>query len=188
MGQTVPVTVFKYTAIGTIEERIHQILTAKQVLFDEIVDDVSLDLASRLTSDEIFGLFGLDRPSDDTPRGRPGDRPGLDFEQRCARILTALGWRVERTPLSRDGGVDLVASKMDEVGIESRLYVQCKDHARAVGVEVVRQLLGVLPNTQVAKALVAARSGLTADAARLARERDVIVWDEARIAELEKRV
>lgn len=60
MGQDYPVTVFKYTCLGTIEERIEQILLEKQRLFDDIVDDVSIDVGSRLTRDEIFGLFGLE--------------------------------------------------------------------------------------------------------------------------------
>ena len=43
-GQTVPVHVFKYSCIDTIEERIDRILEQKQDLFDELVDDVSLTL------------------------------------------------------------------------------------------------------------------------------------------------
>ncbi len=62
MGQLVPVTVYKYVCEGTIEERIQQILAEKQRLFDEIIDDVSLDIATRLTQDELFGLFGLEVP------------------------------------------------------------------------------------------------------------------------------
>lgn len=59
LGQGYPVHVYKYTLEGTIEERIDRILRAKQLLFDEIVDDVSIDLQARLTGEELFGLFGL---------------------------------------------------------------------------------------------------------------------------------
>ena len=59
-GQTVPVHVFKYSCVNTIEERIDRILERKQELFDELVDDVSMDLASVLTARELFGLFGLE--------------------------------------------------------------------------------------------------------------------------------
>ena len=61
-GQTVPVHVFKYSCIDTIEERIDAILEQKQELFDELVDDASLDLATALSSDQLFGLFGLEPP------------------------------------------------------------------------------------------------------------------------------
>ena len=59
IGQTVKVHVVKYTCVDTIEERIDQLLESKQALFDELVDDVSLDLAGRLSREELLGLFGL---------------------------------------------------------------------------------------------------------------------------------
>ncbi len=185
MGQVVPVTVFKYTCEGTIEERIQDILASKQRLFDEVVDDVSMDVATRLTSDELFGLFGL-APSPSTSGPTVAVRPtGLELEDRCARVLEARGWRVERTPLTRDGGVDLIASKVDAVGLEATVYVQCKDYGRPVGVEVVRQLIGVLPAGRPVQAILAARSGVTADARSLADQRGVRIWDESALVELE---
>ena len=62
-GQTVPVHVFKYSCINTIEERIDRILAQKQELFDELVDDVSFDLTASLSADQLFGLFGLENPA-----------------------------------------------------------------------------------------------------------------------------
>ena len=61
IGQTVKVNVIKYSCFGTIEERIDQILERKQDLFDQLIDDVSLDLSTQLSREELFGLFGLDR-------------------------------------------------------------------------------------------------------------------------------
>ena len=61
-GQTAKVNVIKYSCTGTIEERIDAILKRKQDLFDQLVDDVSLNLSARLSSEEIFSLFGL-KPS-----------------------------------------------------------------------------------------------------------------------------
>ena len=60
IGQTVKVNVVKYSSTGTIEERIDRILERKQRLFDELIDDVSLDLSTRMSREEIFGLFGLE--------------------------------------------------------------------------------------------------------------------------------
>ena len=59
LGQTVKVNVVKYACADTIEERIDRILERKQALFDNLVDDVSLDLSTRLGRDELLGLFGL---------------------------------------------------------------------------------------------------------------------------------
>jgi SNF2 family DNA or RNA helicase len=59
IGQTYPVHVFAYVCADTIEERIAALLQRKQVLFDEIVDGVTLDLQAKLSADELFGLFGI---------------------------------------------------------------------------------------------------------------------------------
>ena len=60
LGQTVKVNVIKYTCEDTIEERIDCILERKQALFDRLVDDVSLDLSTRMSREELLGLFGLE--------------------------------------------------------------------------------------------------------------------------------
>ncbi len=62
IGQRSAVNVYTYTCENTIEERIEQILASKQLLFDELVDGVSLDLSRSLTPEELFGLFGLKPP------------------------------------------------------------------------------------------------------------------------------
>ena len=59
MGQTVKVNVIKYSCADTIEQRIDEVLEQKQELFAQLVDDVSLDLSTRLNQAEILGLFGL---------------------------------------------------------------------------------------------------------------------------------
>ena len=183
MGQVFPVTVFKYVCIETIEDRIDKLLAGKQQLFDEIIDDVSI-LPSRLTGDELFGLFGLDAPQGKT-QDRADRRSGIALEERCAAILEARGWAVRRTPVSRDGGIDLVATKADEVGIEQTMFVQCKDHATAVGVEVVRELLGVIPPDRLVRAVIAAPVGVTRDGRALAELRSVVIWDEQALSKLE---
>ena len=64
IGQTVKVNVIKYSCIGTIEERIDNILENKRELFNQLIDDVSMDLSAQMNSDELFGMFGLKRPLD----------------------------------------------------------------------------------------------------------------------------
>jgi SNF2 family DNA or RNA helicase len=61
LGQRLPVTVYSYICVGTIEDRIEELLIHKQKLFDALIDDVSLDLDKLLSGDELFGLFGLER-------------------------------------------------------------------------------------------------------------------------------
>ena len=59
IGQSAQISVFKYSCVGTIEERIDELLERKQRLFDDIVDDVSLDLGAQLSLEDLYSLFGL---------------------------------------------------------------------------------------------------------------------------------
>lgn len=62
LGQRYPVTVYDYVCADTIEERIEEILERKQGLFDRVIDDVSADVRTLLTAEELFGAVGLSPP------------------------------------------------------------------------------------------------------------------------------
>jgi SNF2 family DNA or RNA helicase len=62
MGQQNAVTVYRYICEDTIEERIDEVLRRKQALFDEFIDNVTIDPGKLLGEKEIFGLFGLTPP------------------------------------------------------------------------------------------------------------------------------
>jgi SNF2 family DNA or RNA helicase len=57
------VTITRFMALGTIEERIDQVLREKRELFDTIFSDVEPRRNLGLTHEEIFGLFKLRCPS-----------------------------------------------------------------------------------------------------------------------------
>src|SRR5947209_9274663 len=59
MGQAYPVTIYRYICADTIEERIDSLLQTKRRMFTEIVEEVSLDIGSTLSEQELFSLFGL---------------------------------------------------------------------------------------------------------------------------------
>ncbi len=193
LGQEFPVNVYKYTCADTIEERIARILADKQLLFDEIVDDVSIDVATRLNAEELFGLFGLTPPAQE--RSRP-PRTGLadyqrmtgeQFEDHVADVLRRKGWSVVRTPASRDGGIALIARKRtDDTGVEITLHIQCNNHASAVGVATVRELQGALPKDRAGVlGIVVCPAGFTADAEAFASDRGVKLWGGDWLAAME---
>ena len=194
MGQTFPVNVYKYTCEDTIEERIDQILRDKQMLFDELVDDVSIDLGARLTQEDLFALFdlkpppsGAATPSAPEPAPHYAGMSGEDFEQYVKHLLERKGWRTETTPRTRDAGIDLIAYHTDEVGAEVTLYVQCKNLSTPCGVEVVRELNGAMPRFHPgARGVVVCPSGFSGDAVSWARERGVLLWDRERLFELSR--
>ena len=63
IGAAGPVTITRFLTLGTIEERIDQILKEKRELFDTIFSDVEPRQSLGLTQQEIFGLFKLRSPS-----------------------------------------------------------------------------------------------------------------------------
>lgn len=192
LGQIFPVTVYKYIVEATIEERIEKILADKQMLFDEMVDGVSIDLKSKLTSEELFGLFGLTPPDRLKQPKRKSDftedyggMSGVEFEEHVKHLLEHKKWKVESTPLTRDGGIDLIARRHDDIGLEIILYIQCKNHASPVGVDVIRELNGVLPGgSKSVKGVVVCPNGFTADATNFAKDRGISLWDRHNLFEL----
>jgi SNF2 family DNA or RNA helicase len=63
IGASGPVTVTRFLAVATIEERIDQILEEKREIFDTIFSDTQPHQHLGLTRQEIFGLFHLKCPA-----------------------------------------------------------------------------------------------------------------------------
>jgi HJR/Mrr/RecB family endonuclease len=89
------------------------------------------------------------------------------FEELVAAILRDLGYDVDLTAQSVDGGIDIIATRKSEVG-EILLVVECKRYAerRPVGVGIVRALYGVGEQLRATMAMLATTSFFT----RAARE------------------
>ncbi len=62
IGAAGPVTVTRYLAAGTIEERINAVLEEKRELFNAVFDAGLVGAKRGLSRDEVFGLFNLTFP------------------------------------------------------------------------------------------------------------------------------
>jgi hypothetical protein len=62
IGAAGPVTVTRFLALGTIEERINQVLEEKRELFETILSNADTPKKLGLSQREIFGLFKLHTP------------------------------------------------------------------------------------------------------------------------------
>jgi hypothetical protein len=62
IGVAGPVTVSRFLTLGTIEERIDQILTAKRELFETVLAHAHGPAKMGMSQKEIFGLFSLSTP------------------------------------------------------------------------------------------------------------------------------
>jgi restriction endonuclease Mrr len=87
------------------------------------------------------------------------------FEEVLAEILTDMGWEVELTSATRDGGKDILAYQKTELGkllclVEAKRYRE----DRKVGVDLVRSLYGTLCDYQASSAMMVTTSSFSADA------------------------
>jgi len=62
IGAAGPVTVTRFLTLGTIEERINQVLEQKRELFETILSQTGAPTKLGLSQQEIFGLFDLRTP------------------------------------------------------------------------------------------------------------------------------
>jgi HJR/Mrr/RecB family endonuclease len=97
------------------------------------------------------------------------------FEELICELLARLGWDVELTPESKDGGYDIIGFSGNTGGIKTSWIIECKKYAphRKVGVGVVRALCGVKEQIKVANAMIVTTSTFTRGAQQLSNSR----WD-----------
>ena len=89
--------------------------------------------------------------------------PPRGLEEFVAELFFREGYDVELTPPTRDGGRDIIA--VARRGITSaKCLVECKQSHHAVGIEVIRQLYGVVEHEEATHGIVATSSVFTRDA------------------------
>lgn len=92
----------------------------------------------------------------------------LEYERHCADLLNEVGWKINMTPATRDGGADFIAEK------ESwRIVVQCKRYAEPVGNKAVQEVNSAVRLYQGNVACVVAPNGFTKQAQREAESLSV---------------
>ena len=98
-----------------------------------------------------------------------GVAPG-DFEKIVADLLRAMGYLdVTQRGGPFDGGVDVVAGRVDAWGHRSELAVQAKRYAAPVGRRYVDELLGAFRRQRYAEALLVTTSEFSAPAVQAAQ-------------------
>lgn len=88
-----------------------------------------------------------------------------DFEIVMAEIYNKLGYKVELTKKTRDGGKDIIIRKPETLG-DFLYYVECKKYAakRHIGVGLVKNLVGTVEADRVNGGILATTSYFTSDA------------------------
>jgi HJR/Mrr/RecB family endonuclease len=137
---------------GDVYDVSRQVIIHKKELITEVKPRIILanqDLIERLRRepDSIYTL---------TPR---------KFEELIADLLADLGYDVELTPATRDGGKDILAYMTTPHG-KLLCLVEAKKHRRdrPVGVELVRQLYGTLTDADANSAMLVTTSSFSKEA------------------------
>ena len=93
------------------------------------------------------------------------------FEEVVAELLSRLGYSVDLTPTSADGGFDMYAARKDGLGRFPYL-VECKRYApsQKVGVQIVRSLYGVVQQKRANAGIIATTSFFTKGAKELQQQ------------------
>jgi hypothetical protein len=186
LGQHNPVNVYAYTAENTIEERLDRILKDKQLLFDQLVDDVSLDVSTSLIGAELSDLFGLDGPAlrrDREAARTESDLAALDESALADRVVSTLrsgGWELASSrPIA--AGTRLILRRDGGEGAES-LVVSCRAASVPLRIGETREAIEVIraASTEESRGLIVCTAGLEPDAAIYAADRGIAVWDRAR--------
>lgn len=96
-----------------------------------------------------------------------------DFEHLVGEAFRERGFAVSETPAGPDGGIDLELRKGGELHL-----VQCKRwRARKVGVEIVRELYGVMSARGAVGGYVVTSGTFSQEARRFASGRNIELWD-----------
>lgn len=97
---------------------------------------------------------------------------GYDFEDYISKLLGIMGFAVEQTTYSNDGGIDIIA--LYEKPIFSGKYIiQCKNWQGNVGAPEIRDLYGVVMDQRANKGILITPSDFTEQAYEFAKGKNI---------------
>lgn len=121
---------------------------------------------------QFLNMIGLPTPAEPVDINRSVEKmTGIEFERLIANLLQRMGFRVELTRASGDGGIDIIAELAKPL-VGGRFLIQCKRFApeTLVGAPVVREFYGALvADGKAVKGILITTSGFTAQALEFAR-------------------
>lgn len=136
---------------------------------------INKEVISELAKEEI-------NFSDLSPRG---------FEELTAKLFEKLGYTVLLTPITRDGGKDIVASIEVTKGLKPlNVIIECKKYneSHLVGANVVRNLLGTMFMSKADRGILVTSSYFTREALKIAESQPLELVDKIRFKELLKQL
>ena len=105
---------------------------------------------------------------------------GLELEDEMVALCSRLGYRVETTPLSGDGGVDLILRNNSG----KKVVVQCKSYKSPVGPAVARELYGSMMHFGADRAVLVCPAGFTRGAVEFVRGKEIDLVSASKLIDL----
>lgn len=111
---------------------------------------------------------------------------GFEFEELIGKLLRKMGFIVEQTSLSADGGVDIVAYSKEPI-FKGKYLIQCKRWSGVIGEPVVRDLYGVVLSQNANKGIVITNSYFSEKAIKFAENKNIELIDGNILSDLIKK-
>jgi len=108
---------------------------------------------------------------------------GYEFERLITQLLKNMGFSVEMTSLSGDGGVDIIAYSNEPI-IKGKYLVQCKRWNAAIGEPTVRDLFGVVLSENANKGIIITNSTFSDKAVEFANNKNIELIDGSQLTRL----
>lgn len=108
---------------------------------------------------------------------------GVEFERVCKLLLENMGFSVETTKASGDGGIDLFAYNTQPL-LSGKYIIQCKRYAGSVGEPIIRDLYGVVTSERANKGILITTGHFTKSAIHFAENKPIELIDGALLKSL----
>lgn len=83
-----------------------------------------------------------------------------EFEIIIEKLYSEMGYETKLTKCTRDGGSDIIAKK-NKPGNQEYLRIECKKYTAPIGINIIRELLGVVTSEKVNKGVIVTTSHFT---------------------------
>lgn len=101
---------------------------------------------------------------------------GVEFERVCQLLVENMGFSVETTKASGDGGIDLIAYNSQPL-LSGKYIIQCKRYTGSVGEPIIRDLYGVVMSERANKGILMTTGHFTKSAETFAEGKPIELID-----------
>jgi restriction endonuclease Mrr len=111
------------------------------------------------------------------------DKTGISFEEKCIKLLEERGFTCQRTAITGDGGIDIVATSSQPL-LKGTYIVRCKHWKNPVGEPLLRDLFEVVASENANKGILITNSTFTEAAQNFARSKNIELIDGDQLEQL----